>query len=48
MTILEANFTKIPENCTKMTILEADLWDSNPDFGFYGVEILTRFEAGFE
>ena len=24
------------------------LSDSNPDFGFYGVEIFTRFEAGFE
>ena len=24
------------------------LSDSNPDFGFDGVEILTRFEAGFE
>ena len=24
------------------------LSDSNPDFGFYGVEIFTRFEAEFE
>ena len=24
------------------------LSDSNPDFGFFGVEIFTRFEAGFE
>ena len=24
------------------------LSDSNPDFGFHGVEIFTRFEAGFE
>ena len=24
------------------------LSDSNPDFGFYGVEIFTGFEAGFE
>ena len=22
--------------------------NSNPDFGFYGVEIFNRFEAGFE
>ena len=54
MTILEADFMKIDENCTKMTILEAvfekkiSLSDSNPDFGYYGVEIFNRFEFGFE
>ena len=42
------------ENRAKMTILEADFMidltksNSNPDFGFYGVEIFTGFEAGFE
>ena len=54
MMILEANFMKIAENCTKMTIFEADLMidlirsNLNPDFGFYGDEIFNRFEAGFE
>ena len=45
---------KIAKNCTKMAILEANFMidlirsNSNPVFGFYGVEIFTGFEAGFE
>ena len=44
----------IAKNCTKMAILEANFMidlirsNSNPVFGFYGVEIFTGFEAGFE
>ena len=45
---------KIAKNCTKMAILEANFMidlirsNSNPVFGFYGVEIFTRIEAGFK
>ena len=45
---------KIAKNCTQMAILEANFMidlmssNSNPVFGFYGVEIFTGFEAGFE
>ena len=51
MTILEADFMKIAENGIKLAILEADFMidltrsDSDPDFGFYVVEIFTGFEA---
>ena len=42
---------KIAKNCTKMAILEANFMidlirsNSNPVFGFYGVEIFTGFES---
>ena len=45
---------KIAKNCTQMAILEANILidlirsNSNPVFGFYGVEIFTGFEAGIE
>ena len=54
MTILEADFMKIAKHCTSIRILEADFMidltrsDSNPDFGFYEVEIFTGFKAGFK
>ena len=54
MTNLEADFLKFAENRTKLRILEAVFMieltrsDSNPDFGFYGVEKFTGFQAGFE
>ena len=37
MTVLEANF-----------MLDLIRSNQNPVFGFYGVEIFTGFEAGFE
>ena len=45
---------KFAKNCIQMAILEANILidlirsNSNPVFGFYGVEIFTGFEAGFE
>ena len=51
------NKMTIYENCRKLQqnddfrgrfMKDLTLSDSNPDFGFYGVEIFTRFEAGFE
>ena len=48
MGVLHVKLHLVNDDFRGRLMKDLTLSDSNPDFGFYGVEIFTRFEAGFE